>query len=199
MLKGSIIWVVITTGFFGTAMSVLLILSFQTLYGYAYQWIGLLVAAFMAGLALGSGMMNRALGNIQNRIMTLVGLESFIALFCLLLILTLNFLFTPGMQPTGLWAVKIAFLLMSLISGFWVGLEFPLSGGIFAASEGGVSRTAGILYASDLLGAWAGALLAGVVFIPVLGILQTCGAIILLKLASLSLLGIGEFGTRPEP
>jgi spermidine synthase len=197
--KGPLIWIVITTGFFGTAMSVLLILSFQTLYGYAYQWIGLLLAAFMAGLALGSGMMNRALGKIQNRIMTLVGLESFIALFCLLLILTLNFLFSSGMQPTGLWAVKIAFLLMSLISGFWVGLEFPLSGRIFAASEEGVGRTAGILYASDLLGAWAGALLAGVVFIPVLGVLQTCGAIILLKLASLSLLGIAEFGLRPEP
>jgi spermidine synthase len=144
-------------------------------------------------------MMNRALGRIQNRIMTLVGLEIFIALFCLLLILTLNFLFSSGMQPMGLWAVKIAFLLMSLISGFWVGLEFPLSGRVFAGSEEGVGRTAGILYASDLLGAWAGALLVGVVFIPVLGILQTCGAIILLKLASLSLLGIAEFGMRPEP
>jgi spermidine synthase len=199
ILKGPLIWVVITTGFFGTAMIVLLILSFQTLYGYAYQWIGILVAAFMAGLALGSWMMNRALGKIQNRIMTLVGLEIFIALFCLLLILTLNFLFSSGMQPLGLWAVKIAFLLMSLISGFWVGLEFPLSGRIFAASEEGVGRTAGILYASDLLGAWAGALLVGVVFIPVLGILQTCGAIVLLKLASLSLLGMAELGTRPEP
>ena len=198
-LKGPLVWIVTTTGFFGTAMSVLLILSFQTLYGYAYQWIGLLVAAFMVGLALGSWMMNRALGKIRKRILTLVGLESFIALFCLLLILTLNFLFSSGMQPAGLWVVKIAFLLMSLVSGFWVGLEFPLSGGILAASEKGVGRAAGILYASDLVGAWGGALLAGVVFLPVLGILQTCGAIILLKLASLSILGISGFGIQPEP
>lgn len=198
-LKGPLVWIVTTTGFFGTAMSVLLILSFQTLYGYAYQWIGILIAAFMAGLALGSWMMNRALGKIQKRIMTLVGLEGFIALFCLLLILTLNFLFSSEMPPTGLWAVKVAFVLMSLVSGFWVGLEFPLSGRILAAGEEGVGRSAGILYASDLVGAWAGALLAGVVFLPVLGILQTCGAVILLKLASLSILGISEFGVRLKP
>src|SRR5512139_1828624 len=105
--------------------------------------------------------------------MTLVGMEIFILVFCLLFILTQDILFSFGMQPMGLWTFKIAFLLMSLISGFWVGLEFPLSGRVFAGSEEGAGRTAGILYASDLLGAWAGALLVGVVFIPVLGILQT--------------------------
>jgi spermidine synthase len=141
--------------------------------------------------------MNRALEKIQNRIMTLAGLETFLALFCMLLIFTLNFLFSSGMRPAGLWAVKIAFLLMSVISGFWAGLEFPLCARIFGAVKEGVGRTAGILYASDLLGAWAGALLAGVVFIPVLGILETCGAIILLKLASLSLLGFSDFGSPP--
>ena len=194
--KGTLIWVVMTTGSFGTAMSILLILSFQTLYGYAYQWIGLLVAAFMRELALNAWMMNRALERIQNWVLTLIGLERFIALFCLLLIFTLNFLYSSGAEPLSLWTVKIAFLLMSLASGFWAGLEFPLSSRIFAGREEGVGRTAGVLYASDLFGAWAGALLVGVIFIPVLGILMTCGAIILLKLASLALLSIAEFGIR---
>jgi spermidine synthase len=175
-------------------MSILLILSFQTLYGYAYGWIGLLVAAFMTGLALGSWMMNRDLQRSQDWTMTLIGLESFIALFCLLVIFILYFLYSSGKEPVNLWTDKIGFLLMNLLSGFWVGLEFPLSSMIFAGSEEGVGRTAGILYASDLLGAWAGALLVGVIFIPVLGILLTCGGIILLKLSSLALLGIAEFG-----
>jgi spermidine synthase len=195
-LQGTLIWVVTTTGFFGTAMSILLILSFQTLYGYAYGWIGLLVAAFMAGLALGSWMMNRDLQRSQDWTMTLIGLESFIALFCLLVIFILYFLYSSGKEPVNLWTDKIGFLLMNLLSGFWVGLEFPLSSMIFAGNEKGVARTAGILYAADLLGAWAGALLVGVIFIPVLGILLTCGGIILLKLASLALLGIAEFGFR---
>ncbi len=189
-LQGTLIWVVTTTGFFGTAMSVLLILSFQTLYGFAYGWIGLLVAAFMAGLALGSWMMNRDLEKSQNWIMILIGLESFIALFCLLVVFILYFLYSSAKEPLNLWTDKIGFLLMNLLSGFWVGLEFPLSSMIFMGGEGGVGQTAGILYAADLLGAWAGALLVGVIFIPVLGILLTCGAMILLKLASLALLGI---------
>ena len=195
-LRGTLLWVVTTTGFFGTAMSILLILSFQTFYGYAYGWIGLLVAAFMAGLALGSWMMNRDLEKSQNWIMTLIGLEGFIALFCLLVVFILYFLSSSGEEPLNLWTDKIGFLLMNLLSGFWVGLEFPLSSMIFAEREEGVARTAGILYAADLLGAWAGALLVGVIFIPVLGILLTCGGIILLKLASLALLANAEFGMR---
>ena len=196
--KGTLIWVVMTTGSFGTAMTILMILSFQTLYGYAYQWIGLLVAAFMMGLALGTWMMNRALEKIQNWVLTLVGLEGFIALFCLLLIFILEFLYSSEREPLSLWAVKAAFLLMSMASGFWAGLEFPLSSRIFACREEGVGRTAGILYAFDLFGAWAGALLVGVIFIPVLGILLTCGAMVLLKLASLALWSIAEVGMRPE-
>jgi spermidine synthase len=195
-LQGTLIWVVTTTGFFGTAMSILLILSFQTLYGYAYGWIGLLVAAFMAGLALGSWMMTRDLEKSQNWIITLIGLEGFIALFSLLVIFILYSLYSSGKEPLNLWTSKIAFLLMNLLSGFWVGLEFPLSSMIFAQREERVARTAGILYAADLLGAWAGALLVGVIFIPALGILLTCGGIILLKLASLALLSIAEFGFR---
>jgi len=38
----------------------------------------------------------------------------------------------------------------------------------------------------------------GVIFIPVLGILLTCGAMVLLKLASLALWSIAEVGMRPE-
>jgi predicted membrane-bound spermidine synthase len=88
---------------------------------------------------------------------------------------------------------------MSLASGFWAGQEFPLSGRIFAGREEGVGRTAGILYAADLFGAWAGALFVGVIFIPVLGILMTCGAMVLLKLASLALLSLTDLGRRLNP
>ena len=197
--RGALIWVVMTTGSFGTAMSILLILSFQSLYGYAYQWIGLLVAAFMVGLALGTWMMNRALEEIQNWVLTLIGLEGFMALFGLLVLFILEFLYSSGVEPLSLWAVQIAFLLMSLAAGFWAGLEFPLTSRIFVGRKGGVGRTAGILYASDLFGAWAGALFVGVIFIPVLGIFLTCAAVILLKLASLAILSIADFGMRREP
>jgi len=64
--RGALIWVVGSTGYFGTATALLLIFAFQTLYGHAYQWIGLLIAFFMAGLAWGSWIMNRRLATLRN-------------------------------------------------------------------------------------------------------------------------------------
>ncbi len=185
--KGVLIWLVATTGFFGIAFSVLLIFSFQTLYGYAYQWIGLLIAAFMTGLALGSWTMTRTLENLRKLVRTIVGVEILIVLFATMAIILLAFFYSPGGQKL-LSGMRGGFLLLSGLSGYLVGLEFPLSSNIFSGRGEGVTRTAGILYAADLFGAWAGSLLVGVLFIPVLGILRTCAVIILLKLASLSLL-----------
>ncbi|HYB22013.1 MAG TPA: fused MFS/spermidine synthase [Thermodesulfobacteriota bacterium] len=187
--KKVLIWVTTTTGFFGTAMSILLIFSFQTLYGYAYQWIGLLIAAFMLGLALGSWVMTTALERIKKFRGILIGTEILTVLFTVLGMLLLAVFYSAGMGTLNLWIMKPGFLLLSIISGFWVGIEFPLASRIF--SNGGkerLGRTAGLLYASDLLGAWAGSLLVGVVLIPVLGMLSTCGVIILLKLSSLALI-----------
>ena len=186
--KKVLIWVTVTTGFFGTAMSILLIFSFQTLYGYAYQWIGLLVAGFMVGLALGSWLMTRALEKIQKLNVILIGTEVLIILFATLGMLLLALFYSADLEALSLWTMKAGFLLLSTISGFWVGMEFPLASRIFSSRGEGVGRTAGLLYASDLFGAWAGSLLVGVILVPVLGILQTCGAIILLKLASLGLI-----------
>jgi spermidine synthase len=186
--RGAIVWVLITTGFFGTGMSILLIFSFQTFYGYTYQWIGLLVAFFMVGLALGSWRMTRTIGKVQSSFRALIRVEIIIISFGTFGLLLLIFFYAAKTEVFILQLVKFGFLFLSLISGLLVGLEFPLSSRILAGSVGGVGRPAGILYASDLIGAWAGSLLVGVILIPVLGILQTCGAIILLKIVSLSLM-----------
>jgi spermidine synthase len=188
--KGVLIWLVATTGFFGIAFSVLLIFSFQTLYGYAHQWIGLLIAAFMTGLALGSWTMTRTLEKVQKFALTLVGVEILMVLFATMGIILLAFFYSPAWGQKLLSGMRFGFLLLSGLSGYLVGLEFPLSSNIFSGRGEGVTRTAGILYAADLFGAWAGSLLVGVLFIPVLGILRTCAGIILLKLASLSLIVI---------
>ena len=188
--RGVIICLVATSGFFGIAFSVLLIFSFQTLYGYAYHWIGLLIAAFMTGLALGSWTMARSLEKIRKFFLTMVGVEILMVLFATMGIILLTFLYSPAWGQKLLSGMRSAFLVLSGLSGYLVGLEFPLSSNIFSGRGEGVTRTAGILYAADLFGAWAGSLLVGVLFIPVLGILQTCAVILFLKLASLSLIGI---------
>ncbi len=50
-----------------------------------------------------------------------------------------------------------------------------------------LSEAAGILYASDLLGAFLGALLVSAMLLPALGVLETCLLVAVLKLGSLVL------------
>ena len=188
--RGVLICLVATSGFFGIAFSVVFIFSFQTLYGYAYHWIGLLIAAFMTGLALGSWTMTRSLEKIRKFFPTLVGVEILMVLFATMGIILLTLLYSPPWEQKMFSGMRSAFLLLSGLSGYLVGLEFPLAGNIFSGRGRAVTRTAGILYAADLFGAWAGSLLVGVLFIPVLGILQTGAAILFLKLASLALIVI---------
>jgi spermidine synthase len=187
--RGALTWIVATTGFFGIAFSVLLIFSFQTLYGYAYQWIGLLIASFMVGLALGSWTMTWALEKIRKFSLTLAGVEILMTLFAALGMILLALFYSPGLGQRILTGMRFAFLLLSGITGYLVGLEFPLASSIFSSNGERAGRTAGILYGSDLFGAWAGSLLVGVLWVPVLGILQTCGVVIFLKLVSLSMIG----------
>ena len=183
--KGCLIWVVTTTGFLGTAMSILLIFSFQTIYGYAYHWIGLLVAAFMVGLALGSFTMVRFLKEQHFSKRQLIKVEIFILLFLITVLTSLFFIYAQTLETNVFKYIKVVYSIFSLISGFSVGLEFSLVSKIFAHLLKEIGRPAGLLYASDLTGAWCGSLLVGVILIPILGILATCAVIMLLKFTSL--------------
>ena len=69
-----------------------------------------------------------------------------------------------------------------------MGLEFPLASKIYLKNAEHIGRTAGILYACDLLGGWFAGILAGVVFLPILGLFNTCILIAILKLSSFILL-----------
>jgi spermidine synthase len=188
--KGREKWVPVyaaaTTGFFGSAMVILVIFSFQTICGYAYQWIGLLIAAFMAGLAAGSWHMTRRQGKIRHPRKALgvveisilggtAGAWSLLALF---------YARPEGIE--GVLLTQVGFLLLSGISGMLVGLEFPLCGRIFSGMGEGAGRSGGVLYGADLLGAWAGSLGVGVILVPVLGIFQTIATVLLVKITSLS-------------
>ncbi|HNT56859.1 MAG TPA: hypothetical protein PKL99_03165, partial [Syntrophales bacterium] len=58
------------------------------------------------------------------------------------------------------------------------GAEFPVAGRIVRDSPG---RAAGSLYAADLFGGGMGALAAGLLLVPFLGVAQACLALFSLK------------------
>ena len=59
---------ILSTGLVGMAVEMIVILAFQSAYGYLYQWIGLLIAAFMAGLAGGAFVVTRMLSRIRKAV-----------------------------------------------------------------------------------------------------------------------------------
>jgi len=183
---------IIATGFSGMAFNLILIFSFQSFYGYVYHTIGLLTAAFMGGLAIGSIGMSRFMGRIRKDLASLVKLEALVLCFSILVPLVLLFLHSYLSQPQIFASVQSIIYLLSLISGALVGLEFPLANKLYLKGKEQVSEVAGTLYASDLLGSWVGALVVSVLLVPVLGIIETCILIASLKVASLFLVATSK-------
>jgi spermidine synthase len=185
--KFAISYAIATTGFFGMLINLVLIFAFQVFYGYLYNKIGLLLAIFMAGIASGSALMtkNMALRNYSLRL--LIRIEIWIIAFSYILALIL------GRWNENPNYTLLIFIFMFLICGFLIGLEFPLASKLFFKEKAKIGITSGLLYFSDLLGGWLAGILGGIIFLPLLGLFNTCILIIPLKLLSLSLLALTNY------
>lgn len=184
--KLSLAYSIGTTGFFGMLMSLLLIFSFQAYYGYLYYQIGMLISIFMAGTALGSILITQYLARIKNTLSLFFRIEMLIILFSG----TLAFILSRLLGY--LYSLALIFAVLFLISGFLVGLEFPLACKIYSDKESRIGQTAGLLYFSDLAGGWVAGMLGGILFLPILGLFGTCMLAILFKLSSLCLLMVAN-------
>jgi len=176
-----------TTGFTGMTADLIVIFAFQSLYGYVYHWVGLLITAFMAGLSLGGLLMTRRLAGIGRERSTLFRLELAIVLYWTLLPIALSSLYSPITHPLVFTSVQGILLFLNGLAGFLVGSQFPLANKMWLKGREALGGTAGLLYACDLVGAFVGSIFVSVVLIPVLGILETCLLAAIVKLGSLLL------------
>jgi spermidine synthase len=159
-------------------LQVVILFAFQVLHGYLYAEISLIVTAFMAGLALGSSGSNQLLTRCSSSSnkrtkKILIAVQIAIIIYSGLFPLLIS---SPIRTPT------LVFPLLALLAGFLTGMAFPLA---LALARGSPSQAAGTLYGSDLVGGCLGALIGAGLFIPVLGIPQTCAAIVLVGVAGL--------------
>lgn len=160
---------IFTTGLAASALEVVLLVGFQVLYGSVYHQVGLIVTMFMLGLGIGSLAMNRLLARCSKR--HLVQLEIAVAAFAALLPLVLIGLSRLEAGPAVAVALQPVIPVAALVLALFVGLEFPLAAKVRFRS---VAGTAAELYSADYLGSAFGALLAGTLLIPVLGVMGVC-------------------------
>jgi len=168
------------TGFTLIALQIFLLLAFQSIYGYVYNQLAILIGLCMAGIAFGSwlGMRHiRLSGRIPYR--TVASTQFLLVLSGPALILAVSLLAKlSGITATWL-AAQLVFPTLAALSGVLGGYQFPIAARIYLHDNSGGTKL-GALYAVDLLGGCAGALLLAAYFIPVFGFWRTaalCAAI----------------------
>ena len=156
----------LATGFTMIGLELLLLLAFQAVYGYVYQQLAVIIAAFMAGMALGSwlGMRPAARGGMR-----VLGITQLLGAAAPLVLLGL-FEAMGRAAVSSLVASQIAFPALALACGMLGGYEFLIASRIFF---GGTAHRPGTLYAVDLAGSCLGAVLLSAWLIPVFGFFKT--------------------------
>jgi spermidine synthase len=192
--RGGISLAIFTTGFAGMIFDLMLIFTFQAFYGHVFSWIGLLMAVFMTGAACGAMLVAIVMDRIRDCLKLFTRIELAIICFsigCLLIV------FIPNANLGGAQAYflfRSVLLVISFISGFLIGSQFPLANKLYLRDGTDLTRTAGSLYAADLLGGWFGGILGAVLLLPVLGLVGACITVALLKLTSFIVIN-----TQPNP
>ncbi|MEW6374965.1 MAG: fused MFS/spermidine synthase [Thermodesulfobacteriota bacterium] len=189
--RQSLPYAIFTSGFTGMIFDLAIIFTFQTLYGYLYHQIGLLVTIFMVGVAFSSFYITQHLDRIKKESRLFLIIEFCIICFSLIL----PFVFSiPSyhLEKTAIYFLLYAvFLTMSFLSGVLIGLQFPLATKIYLGTspgEGFLGHAAGMLYGADLLGGFFGGLFGGVLLLPILGLMESCFMMAMIKASSFVLL-----------
>src|SRR3990167_4504429 len=213
-LKTNCLIALATTGFTGIALEIVLLYAFQNIYGYIYERMGVIVAVFMVGLALGGYLMNQIIKKIQNPkpvldfdrgsgiqntylsptgddshhwvkiLLIMQGIIGFYALALPFIIYVLSFYSI---------AAEVGLTCFIGMAGVLTGLVFPLVNKLFMQSNKDIAVSAGVTYSADHIGAILGAILTGVIFVPLLGVFGTCLILAVLSMSSLALIAFSIF------
>lgn len=151
------------SGFTASSFEILIIFTFQTYFGYVYLAIGLIIALFMGGLAIGSIIGNRYNPSRKKFATAQIWLVSYSLVFPVFWSLL------KGMQNAfaGLLILGLITMVLSAITGFQYIIGTKLLPGNF-------TRTAPLLYAVDLIGAALGTIVLSILLLPLMGVVNSC-------------------------
>lgn len=163
-------WSVLSGGYILMTMQLLLLLGFQSLYGYVYAKLAVLIGMFMAGMAAGTWSALRRTGSSEaTRTMRLAAInQAALSASAPVLMLIMLALQHASESPAGDLFAALVFPVLAFASGVPGGMQFPLAAEIYFARPAAKANL-GLLYALDLIGGCGGAILLGGLLIPVFG------------------------------
>ena len=191
--RRTVLFAVMTTGFAEIIFQIAVMLAFQVIYGYMFYKVGVIITAFMIGLAIGGWGIARYLPRIKDDISFFAGIQAAICIYPLILPVIFLWLSSTQSDIVSWLGSNIIFPFLPVIAGIIGGIQFPLANRICLRSSGGVGRIAGITYGLDLLGACIGSFLAAAFFVPVLGIFMTCLVAALINTVILGILLMSRY------
>ncbi|MFH1189776.1 MAG: hypothetical protein V1682_03720 [Candidatus Omnitrophota bacterium] len=176
IFKGVAIISVTVNGFSQMAFQVIVLLAFQMIYGFMFYKLGIILTAFMAGIALGGSVGLAVLPRLspKGKRAALIILQGSLCLYPFLLSSALIWLSGARGGIADWVGSNVIFLALPVFSGFLGGSIFPVAGALCLDDEEDRGRTAGVNYGKDLFGSCIGAFLTGVFLLPILGIPKTC-------------------------
>lgn len=161
---------VVVMGLGTMALEILVLVLYQIRLGSLYQQLGMLIAAFMAGMAAGSAEGSHWAGRPRGGPRLLAGLQGGLAVLAAALALWLQ----AGVSMAASWPefwTRAGYVLVLAAAGFGGGGIFALSAALWAESQPEARSQAGMLYAADLLGATLGTFGVSLLVLPVWGIM----------------------------
>ncbi len=188
-LKPTLLCACFVAGYSEMTLNVLLILAFQILYGYIYYKIAILITAYMIGLILGSWHITPFVERIRKPMRILMSIQGGLAIYAVTLLgIIIFFHKAPPLSRTS-YIMEVGFPFLTLVAGYLGGLHFPLANSIYLAGKKEVGKVASLVYGMDLVGSSIGALSAGIILLPVLGISDTLYFIAAFNIFAVGLLG----------
>lgn len=141
----------------------------RTIYGFVYEMVGLVVAVFMSGLALGTFLTHRLI-QVKESMKTLATVQLIMALYAV----SMAFLLPKTATLPSSSSILSLFFLLTFLAGFINGVDFPLAAACCMAQKKEPEKAAGTVYGVELLGACTGATLCSFLVVPIFGITACC-------------------------
>jgi spermidine synthase len=173
--SGSASLSVLIMGFSIMSFQIFLMMSFQSIFGYLYYQLSILITMFMIGMGIGTFLGQSSKGNM---FLTLAGTHAVIAMLPIFLVTV----FSIGISSSvSAFTGHILFPAVAGLCGSVGGYQFSLATRLFHSVKTAKAHT-GYMYGLDLTGGFAGALLLSGFLIPVYGFWFTAGIIAALNL-----------------